>query len=197
MKHYFQYAKDRNITTLFFIFLASYLFLNVGHHPFSIPSIVKLSGGFSILNVIPYYNAETAYVYLNAYNETAIAIYNRILIFDFLVLIPVYVSFFSLSLFFLLERLTDLKNSIVQKIALLPFIAGFLNMVEDIIIALLLYTLPEKWNFLAEICGILTSSKSLITVICMLAIFGLYIVLGIKKVQKKRANSYHKAGPTN
>ncbi|KXX69389.1 hypothetical protein [Flammeovirga sp. SJP92] len=186
MKFIFKHANGKNLNLLFFAFLSSYLFLNTGQHPFSIPSVIQQSDGFAILNVVPYYDAETAYVFLNAYTSSAIEIYYRILCFDFLVLIPLYVSFFSMSLIFLLQRLSHLKNDVLQKIALLPFIAGILNIAEDLIIVFLLYDFPNQWLVIATISGLLTASKSMVTVICLLGVFGLYLVWGMKKIFKNK-----------
>lgn len=185
MKFLFTKSNSKNIAILFLVFLLSYLFLNAFYHPISILSIIELSEGYTILNVLPYYNSRIAYEHLLSYPFEAIKIYYRVLVFDFFILIPIYVAFFSMSLYHLLKKLTKLDSRLIQKIAFIPLIAGFLNLIEDVVITMLLNKLPEQHNSLANFSGLLTTSKSMIITISLLSIIFMFLISGIKTINNK------------
>lgn len=185
MKYLFNKTNPKNILIFFLAFLLSYFFLNLFHHPVSILSIIEISEGHTILNVLPYYNSEIAYEHLSSYPEEAIKIYYRVLLYDFFILVPVYVTFFSMAIFYLLKKTTKLSPGLTQKIAYIPIIAGVLNIIEDIVVAILLNKLPEQLTSLASISAILTTSKSLIILISLLSIIVMFSFLGVKTIIKK------------
>lgn len=197
MRYFENHANGKNLAIVGIAFLLSYLFLNVIKHPFSILSIKELTGGYTILNVLPFYNAETAYEFLNAYPKEAIKIYRRILVYDLLILIPVYVSFFSFALIYLGNSLKGRGKDMARIMVFLPLIAGTLNIIEDGIIFVLLNALPTELNTLASLSGIITTTKSILITVCFLSVITIFLIITTRAITKKRSISNFKQPEPN
>lgn len=142
MNRILQYVTKKNLIVATFILLANFLLLNSLHHPLSILTIKELSGGHTILNLLPFYGATTGYEYLESYPSDAVSIYKRILLFDLIILIPSYVFFCFMGLGYYGKKIMTEKNTILSNVLLLPIIAALLNIVENVIIYYLLNYLP-------------------------------------------------------
>lgn len=176
MKHLQKPSSTKSLVILTGVFLSAYLFLNAFQHPLSILTIKELSGGHTILNVLPYYDAKIAYAHLLSYSPEAISIYKRILLFDGLILIPVYVIFFAKALVYFAGRLLPGRKQLVKYLPIIPLFAGILNYLEDAIVFYLLATVPEKLETLATLGGFITTSKTLLISISMITILGMFLV---------------------
>lgn len=189
MKFINNHASAKNVSIAAILLLISYLFLNAIEHPVSIKSIIRLSEGYTILNLLPYYDAAIAYEHLNAYTEEAIQIYQRVLVFDLLLLIPVYVSFFSLGLSYFGRTLIPGKRRIIEVATFLPLIAGVLNIVENAIGFILLESLPNQLLVLATWSGFITTVKSSIISISLFSVIFMFLITLGRKVTMKVSTS--------
>ena len=171
-----QYATGKNLLFAAVVFLSGYLFLNTLHHPVSILTIKQLSGGHTILNLLPFYNAAIGYEYIESYTSEAVNIYKRVLIFDVIILIPAYVVFFILSFCYYGWKILPDKKRIISIFFILPIIAALLNLVEDGIIRFLLESQSYHSNKLMTIAGIITTSKLLIFAVCFFLITVCFII---------------------
>lgn len=151
-------------------------------HPLSILTIKALSNGHTILNVLPFYDAIIGYEHVQSYSLEAIEIYNRILVFDLIILIPVYVSFFSLGLLYFGNKLLKNRRKLVSFVASLPIFAGFLNIIEDGAVFYLLQSFPVRFEHLMAITGMITTTKSLIITISLILIFTALLISLAKKM---------------
>jgi hypothetical protein len=175
-------AKPKTVAILLILFLGTYALLNATHLPFSIPTLQEASGGKTILNVLPYYDASGAYEHIAAYTAKALAIYYRILAIDVLVLIPIYVMFLTTGLLHagsLVFR--RYKRTVLQGIAMMPLVAGGLNLIEDGIVIYLIDTYPRRYETLAAACGYITATKSLLIVASLLAVAAFYLLIGYSR----------------
>ncbi len=163
------------------------IFINAFRHPVSILSIKELSDGYTILNVLPYYNAQIGYAHLDSYTNEAILIYKFVLMYDLFVLIPLYLLFLILGMAYFRHKIFAGNNKFIAFICFIPVMAAFLNIAEDAVVYILLKALPSHMDVLMTISGILTTFKSLLISVCLF--FMLYcvirLVLNSKNVQKK------------
>lgn len=167
----------------FLAFLGLYGLLNVPVLPFSIPAFQAAAEGKTILNVLPYYDAATAYEHLAAYSAEATRIYYAILGFDVVLLIPAYVLFLTTGLLHAGTRLLSGRSPrLLATIAGLPLLAGGLNLFEDALVVVLLTTFPEELPMLAAACGVLTTTKSLLIVTSLLLVAGGYLAIGTSRL---------------
>lgn len=172
-----------------FLLLLTYLFLNTINHPISIRTIKELSSDHTILNLLPYYDSTLGYEHMMAYTPTAIAIYERILVFDLVLLIPVYVSFFCLGAYYYVPKLVPRWLGMARVLSAAAVVAGFLNIVEDTLVYSLLNALPEQKPTLMNVSGLITFAKSSLISICMLTLL-VFIVIDL--IQRLYFNSVAK-----
>lgn len=161
-----QVPTGKNLLLAAVIFLFAYLFLNTLHHPVSVLKIKQLSGGYTILNLLPFYNAVIGYEYIESYTSEAVDIYKRILLYDVILLIPAYVVFFILGFSYYGKKVLPDKKRIISIFFILPIIAAILNLIEDGIIWFLLESLPDHFDKLMTIAGFITTFKLLIFAVC-------------------------------
>lgn len=177
------FAKPKVVSILFILFLGIYALLNYTNLPFSIPSLQEVSGGKTILNVLPHYGAAVAYDYIASYSPKAVDIYDRILLIDVLALIPIYVMFLTVGILHagsLVLRRSG--QSFLRIFAVLPLVAAILNLVEDGIIVYLIEAYPHRYETLATVCGFITSTKSLLIMASLLAVTVFYLLIGYSRV---------------
>ncbi len=176
-------AKSTTVAVLFVALIGSYSLLNYTNLPFSIPSLQAASGGNTILNVLPHYDAVMAYDYIASYSQSAIEIYHRILLLDVLVLIPVYVLFLTVALLQTGKLVLRRRGqSYLQFLAVLPSVAAMLNLLEDGIITGLIAAYPVRYEALATFCGYITTAKSVLVVTSFLTITVFAILIGYSRV---------------
>lgn len=173
-------AKASVVFTLLILFLGAYVLLNFTHLPFSIPALQEASGGKTILNVLPHYDATVAYEHIASYAQEAVDIYYRILLIDALALIPVYVMFLTTGLLHAGNLvLRNRGQTFLHVLAISPAVAAALNLLEDGIVVYLIESYPLRHETLATVCGFITSTKSLLLTASLLAIAALYLVAGL------------------
>jgi hypothetical protein len=161
------------------ILLCSFLFLNALHHPVSILTIKKLSGGHTILNLLPFYNATIGYEYLESYTSEAVAIYRRVLLFDLIILIPAYVAFFICGIGYYGKSVLHNKK-LLSGILVLPIVAALLNLAEDAIVWFLLHSLPVHFDNLMTISGVVTTIKLFIFIVCFVLVVVFFVLFTLR-----------------
>lgn len=182
MKSPIQWARGQQLLLLSALFLTAYLLLNATHLPLSIAAYQQASGGYTILNLLPVYDADTAYRYLQHLTPQSLTIYRNILLMDALWLIPAYSLLFSLGI----RHASQWRNGgqvtrFWQGLSLLPWLAAGLNYVEDAMIYYLMQEFPQRHLTLATLCGGLTTSKTLLLAVSMLSCLGLYLSIGLRQ----------------
>lgn len=165
----------------FGVFLTIYGLLNFTTLPFSIPSLMAASGGKTILNVLPYYNAESAYEHIAAYSQEAVTIYYRILGIDLLALIPAYLLFLTAGLLHGSRLVLRSYPRVYSVLALMPLTAAFLNLIEDGLVVFLLESYPSRHDTVATLCGMITTTKSSLMMASLLLLVGFYFVVGLSR----------------
>lgn len=178
MRFWFRLDSPRMVATTFVLFLLAYFFLNSPAVPFSLPAFQMQNGGLEILNVQPFYTAETAYRQISLYTPEAIRIYHQILAFDLLVLIPLYVLFLSSALRHAGTRVLGRRiPRLVDLLPAVPLVAGGLNIVEDALLFVLLRSYPLRLEGLANVAGMITASKTLLLTLSFLSVLVLYALI--------------------
>ncbi len=176
-------AKPMLVSVLFVLFVGSYALLNYTDLPFSIPALQEVSNGKTILNVLPYYDAGLAYEYISSYGQGGVDIYYRILVIDLLVLIPIYLVFMTTAMLH--------SGSIVFRgggklllhtLAMMPLMAAALNLIEDGTIVFLIDSYPHQYNEVATLLGFITSAKSILITVSLLAVALFYLVIGYSRI---------------
>ena len=152
----------------------------------SIPKVLSFSGGMKIFDLMPTgYEPEYAHALLdqlgvagrNAY------LYNQIpvdLIYPFLFGIT-----YCLLLAYLLNRLNSLKAEHFY-LCLLPLGAGLFDYLENIGIINLLVSYPHLSDASIQITAFFTVFKSLLSTISFSILIVLLLMLGIKKLMRKK-----------
>lgn len=177
--------RGATVSLLAIAFLGLYGFLNSPDHPVSVRSIEEDSGGYAMLNVMPYYDAATAYTHLFAYSQETLDVYRNVLFVDMLILIPLYALFFSLGLDYWTNKLVNPDKPAFRTLVALPFIAGGLNYAEDVIAFVLIGSLPDRLPLFATLSGYLTAAKSLLILLCFLGFSVMSIVGGWRAIRSR------------
>ncbi|NLR74938.1 hypothetical protein [Leeia aquatica] len=187
MKSPLQWSRGPQLILLLGLFLTAYLLLNATHLPLSIPAYRDANGGYTILNLLPFYDADTAYRYLQQLTPQAITIYRNIVLMDALWLIPAYTLLFSLGIRHASQwRSGGHSGRVWQSLSLLPWLAALLNYIEDAMILYLMQEFPQRHLALATLCGGLTTSKTLLLVISLCSCLGLYLSIALRRPRTSR-----------
>lgn len=168
-----------------------YLLLNATRLPFSILTLREHAGGHTILNLLPYYDAATAYEHLASYSPQAVAVYHAILALDVVVLIPVYVLAFSSALALagarVLMRTPRPRERLYRGLLLMPALAGAMNLLEDGLILFLLQTHPARYGALSGFAGVVTTTKTVLISASALAAAALWTAIAASRVAHRAA----------
>jgi hypothetical protein len=143
--------------------------------PLSNPELVKLSGHEGLLDLMPYYSAQEAFMALNHYGAAGRKLYMRFLAADF-VFIPVY----SLGFAFLMTRAVRAvcaEGTSWSWLNLLPLGIGVFDCVEDLIILAMLSLYPDTAVVLGTLSGIATLCKYLFTLLALLSLGYIGLIL--------------------
>lgn len=167
----------RNIRLFGLASLLFFISFNLLMLPEQLATLVGYSGGqrLFLLDLGFNYSVEWAYATLAAYGENGRTAYLVMsLLFDFIFPIT-YSLFFATSLLALLRRLWP-ANSVWQKLALVAFLAGLADLLENACVIWLLLGYPQQLTSLAILANFLTLTKDffiLLNVILTLGGLGL------------------------
>ena len=170
VKSLFTNPKIRHILLFNAVFAGIFLSLHLFHHPFSILSVKEHSDGRTILNMLYWYDAETAHEYINGYKMEALHIYNRITLLDMVVIIPSYVFLTVQASFYFLRR-SDSGKKLFYATLTVVLVAAVANYGQDMIIRRLLFLRPGTDEFLAGLSGWLSMVKFTALGSCPLILF--------------------------
>ncbi len=168
------------ITAVVFFWL-----FNFSHFSFSNPSLIKISGGPGLLDVMPFYTAQEAYSMLGQYGMKGRELYLKFLAADFM-FIPVYSFGFS----FLFTRSVKAKfgeNDHWLWLNLLPFAIGTFDCLENFSILSMLLMYPESNWALATFSGFATLCKTVLTLVSLLCLGYLGVSLIIRRIVNQPA----------
>jgi hypothetical protein len=167
-----QWIERRYSTPLMLVLLlasAGFFWLfNFSALPLSNPELVKLSGREGLLDLMPYYTAQQAFVILGHYGLAGRELYFRFLAADF-VFIPVYSLAFAFLMTRALRALCAESNS-WSWLNLLPLGIGILDGVEDLSILVMLSLYPDTAVVFGTLSGIATLCKYLLTLLALLSL---------------------------
>ena len=148
--------------------------------PFSNPELVKLSGREGLLDLMPYYTAQQAFMILGHYGAAGRELYLRFLAADF-VFIPVY----SLGIAFLMTRavraVCTQGNSWLWH-NLLPCGIGIFDSVENLCILVMLRLYPNTAAVFGTLSGIATLCKYVLTLLALLTLGCIGLILLMRRL---------------
>lgn len=158
---------------------------------FSVPKVLQHSGGMTILDVMPTgYSSE----YVRKLFETLGEAGRNVYLFQQIPLDMIYPGLFaitfSLLLALLFERVLSTKSKI-QKLIILPFLAGIFDYLENLGIIVMLNMHPNFPSWVANATNVFSIIKSLITIIVfVLIIYGIIaLMMRGKGISKNKINS--------
>lgn len=172
---------------MLFLLLSATVFFwlfNFSHVSFSNPSLIKISGGKGLLDVMPFYSAQEAFSMLGRYGAEGRELYLKFLAADF-IFIPVYSLGFAL-LFTRSVRARFSENNNWLWLNLLPLAIGFFDCLENLSILSMLLMYPETNLALGTFSGIATLCKTALTLISLLCLSYLGMSLLIRRLTLHR-----------
>lgn len=171
---------------LFLLLVVAIFFwlFNFSAMPFSNPSLMKISGGAGLLDVMPYYSADEAFAMLNQYRVQGRDLYLRFLIADFM-FIPVYSLGFAL-LFTRTIRAKFRENDTWLWLNLLPLACGLFDCLENLCVLGMLFMYPGTSVALGTLSGLATLGKTVLTFVSLLCMSSLAMSLLIRRINSLR-----------
>lgn len=163
------------ITAVVFFWL-----FNFSHFSFSNPSLITISGGPGLLDVMPFYTAQEAHFMLGQYGVKGRELYLKFLAADF-IFIPVYSFGFSL-LFTRTVKAKFGENDYWIWLNLLPFAIGIFDCLENFSILSMLLMYPESNWKVATFSGFATLCKTVLTLVSLLCLGYLGVSLIIRRI---------------
>ena len=134
------------------------LTVNLADYSWTLPGFARLTHGAGILDMERHYDADGAYRILAAQGAVGRAHYLRS-IWTLDVAIPVLVSLWLAIAITLARRHTRPPARRLTQLALLPLVAGFVDLLENSAISVLLLRYPDRVDALANLAGMLTTLK--------------------------------------
>lgn len=189
MRHKLFQTLSRKIANLYstrvmlFLLLSASVFFwlfNFSHAAFSNPTLIKTSGGTGLLDVMPFYSAQEAFLILGHYGAQGRELYLKFIAADF-IFIPCYSLGFSL-LFTRVVRAIFGENDRWLRLNLLPLSIGLVDCIENIFILSMLLMYPERNLALGTLSGLATLCKNILTLVSLLSLSYLGVRLLIRRL---------------
>ncbi len=175
----------KNIAILFLLTNLVYAVMLI----ITIPKVMEFSGGMKLLDMMPLgYDAEYVTELFNVLGEKGRTFYLYRQIPVDMVYPVLFGLSYSLILAYFLNKLNKL-NSLLYYLCLLPVIAGISDYMENIGILTMLYSYPNLSQYLIESTNIFSIVKSMSTTIYFVVLIVVFIVLGIKTINKKKSGA--------
>jgi hypothetical protein len=127
--------------------------------PWSLPRLKKISGGTGILDMRFHYSALEGYRTLNALGADGRRFYLVRVLGGIDILLPLLMAFFLSVAITLVMRRSYRRRPGLHWLKLVPFAATLIDYLENTVIAVLLFTYPERHLSLAAAAGWITSTK--------------------------------------
>ena len=176
----------KSILLFLVLFLITYIVIS--GKPFGVAQLKEYTNGVGILDLERGYSPEYAYEIFKLQGDVGRQFYTKILvIFD--VIFPLaYMLFFSTIMTFIFSRwLPD--EHVLQKLSLLPILAGIFDYFENTFILIMLHNYPKELFNIAAIANIMTILKGVVfTISILLLVVGLFGLLFVKNKKMKSKN---------
>ncbi|KAB8145774.1 hypothetical protein F8S13_01455 [Chloroflexia bacterium SDU3-3] len=151
--------------------------------PFSIGAIRPYAGGASILDVEPFYSADTAYARLDLLGEPGRAAYRHILLGD--MVYPALLGLTLASAIGLATRHIAPADTRWCSLALLPLANAACDYAENALLIWLLLAYPARHPLVASAAGCLTLAKTICGMLSFTALAGVLVALGLRYLQQR------------
>jgi hypothetical protein len=193
---------SRNVAYLYSLRLMLFLLLvvavffwlfNFSSMPFSNPSLMKISGGVGLLDVMPYYSGHEAFAMLNQYGAQGRDLYLRFLVADFM-FIPAYSLGFAL-LFTRTLRAKFREHDTWLWLNLLPLACGLFDCLENLCVLGMLFMYPGTSLALGTLSGLATLGKTVLTFVSLLCMGSLAMSLLIRRMSSLRQKNSPTSSP--
>jgi len=166
---------------------------NFSAMPFSNPSLMKISGGIGLLDVMPFYSAHEAFAMLNQYGAQGRDLYLRFLVADFM-FIPTYSLGFAL-LFTRTVRAKFRADDTWLRLNLLPLACGLFDCLENLCVLGMLFMYPGTSVALGTLAGLATLCKTVLTFVSLLCMGSLAMSLLIRRIRSRRQENNPTSSP--
>lgn len=147
--------------------------------PFSVPTFMKYTHGTKLLDMEINYSPEKAYQMLTDYGLTGRQLYLNILTMD-LIFPLVYSLFLMITVTLLFQKLFSPDHPI-QKLNLIPLVAGLADYLENFGIATMLLNYPTKYTWVAGVTNVFTITKDLSILASLILLIIATVGIGVKK----------------
>lgn len=176
-------ASARSVTVLLFLSLLLMVIINTLNMPVSVPRISELSNGAGILDMKLYYTSGEAYQLLERLQPDGRSVYMKLLlVFDF-----VFPFLYTLSLVLIVTvtfRYAFQSTTNLQKLCLMPLLAGLCDWIENICVLTMLAKYP-KFSNVAYISGYFTLGKW-VFILLSLILIAVGMVFAIRRSRKEK-----------
>ncbi len=142
------------LAALALVFFPLILSVNLLDMPISLPRMKALTGGHTILDMVPFYTAEKAYQMLTAYGPAGRQHYLRILFTVDIVLPILAASFLAVAI-----TLVFPAGHPLRKLNVAPLLALAADYVENAAALALLLNYPNRLDGVASVAGAFTLAK--------------------------------------
>lgn len=182
------YEKIKNISTrkgIFVFFLLFIIFfITINGKPYGVAKLKEHTNGVGILDLERSYSAEYAYKVFKLQGDVGRQFYKKLLIsLDFIFPLT-YMLFWATLITFVLRKWLP-HNHMLQKLSLIPLIAGLADYLENICILIMLHNYPKELYNIAATANVMTILKGALIAISFLVLAIGLIGLLSKVIHKK------------
>ena len=149
-----RFSSQRLLAVLALLFFPLILSVNLLDMPISLPRMKALTGGHTILDMVPFYTAEKAYQMLTAYGPAGRQHYLRILFSVDIVLPILAASFLAVAMTMVFPAGHSLR-----KLNVAPVLALLADYLENAAVLALLLYYPNHLDGVASVAGVITLAK--------------------------------------
>lgn len=153
-----KHANWRTALVLLVALAALSMLLNVTNAPIGLRSLTAHSGGLVIVDMRADYTPEDVYELLEALGPQGRRLYATMHLTADAVFPVVYSSFFALITAWLLRSLAGADRP-VQRLILLPYVAGLSDLSENVCVLVMNAAFPQRIDALAWVARVLTTIK--------------------------------------
>lgn len=153
-----KHATGRAVLVLVLVTVTFSAVLNVSNLPFGTRALTERSNGLVLLDMRSGYTPDEAYAYLEVLGAGGRQLYATLHIAADLVFPMIYSLFFAFAVAWLLRQLAA-PNRPIQRLILLPFVAGLADLAENVSILIMNWAYPARLDGLARLANLFTLIK--------------------------------------
>jgi len=161
-------------------FVGFFWLFNFSPLPLSNPELIKLSGQEGLLDLMPYYTAQEAFIALDHYGVAGRELYYRFLAADY-----IFIIVYSFGFAFLLTRAVrslSIESNFLLRLNLLPLCIGIFDCIENLSILTMLSIYPDTSIAVGTLSGIATLCKNLLTLLTLLSIVSVGFISFLRRL---------------